>query len=96
MSASAKITFGLFPPSSNEVRLVPADNPYSPLTLIRPRTPDVQYEVDSAHDSLWILTNDDHVNFRIASADPGSPGQWTTVVAGSGETRIVVEDPSTV
>ena len=69
--------------SSNEVRFVPADNPAAPLTLIRPRTPDVQYEVDSAHGSLWILTNDDHVNFRIATADPATPADWTNVVAGS-------------
>ena len=69
--------------SSNEVRFVPADNPYAPLTLIRPRAADVQYEVDSAHGRLWILTNDDHVNFRIASADPARPAEWTTVVAGS-------------
>ena len=69
--------------SSNEVRFVPADNPYAPLTLIRPRAPDVQYEVDSAHGKLWILTNDDHVNFRIATADPAVPADWTTAVAGS-------------
>jgi oligopeptidase B len=23
---------------------------------------------------LWILTNDDHVNFRLAEADPANPG----------------------
>ena len=69
--------------SSNEIRFVGSDNPYAPLTLIRPRTPDVQYEVDSAHGSLWILTNDDHVNFRIASANPAAPADWTTVIAGS-------------
>jgi len=74
--------------SSNEVRFVPADNPYAPLTLIRPRAPDVQYEVDSAHGQLWILTNDDHVNFRIATADPARPADWTTVVAGSDRTFL--------
>ncbi len=74
--------------SSNEVRFVPADNPYAPLTLIRPRRPDVQYEVDAAHGNLWILTNDDHVNFRIASADPASPADWKTVVAGSDRTYL--------
>ena len=69
--------------SSNEVRFVPADNPFAPLTLIRPRATEVQYEVDSAHGKLWILTNDDHVNFRIATADPATPAKWTNVVAGS-------------
>ena len=74
--------------SSNEVRIVPADKPDVPLKLVRPRKADVQYEVDAAHGKLWILTNDDHVNFRIASADPARPGEWTTVVPGSDRTYL--------
>ncbi len=74
--------------SSNEVRFVSAADPAAPLTLIRPRQPDIQYEVDSAHGNLWILTNDDHVNFRIASADPLRPAEWTTVAAGSDRTYL--------
>ena len=74
--------------SANEVRFVSAADPSAPLTMIRPRTPDVQYEVDCARGSLWILTNDDHVNFRIASADPARPAEWTTIVAGSDRTYL--------
>jgi oligopeptidase B len=74
--------------SSNEVRLVRADKPDEPQMLVRARKPDVQYEVDAAHGKLWILTNDKHVNFRIASADPKSPGEWTEVVAGSDRTYL--------
>ena len=74
--------------SSNEVRLVPADDPSAPLSLIRPRAPEVQYEVDSAQRRLWILTNDQHVNFRIAKADPARPGEWETVVPGSARTYL--------
>lgn len=74
--------------SSNEVRFVPADNPTAPLTLIRPRKADMQYEVDAAHGKLWILTNDNHVNFRIAKADPKAPGEWAEVVAGSDRTYL--------
>jgi len=74
--------------SSNEVRFVPADDPTATLTLIRPRRPDVQYEVDAAHGKLWLLTNDSHVNFRIVSADPKTPGEWTEVVAGSDRTYL--------
>ena len=69
--------------SSNEVRLVPADKPDAPARLVRARKPDVQYEIDAAHGKLWVLTNDDHVNFRIATADPAKPGDWTTVIPGS-------------
>ena len=74
--------------SSNEVRIVSADKPTAPLILIRPRKPDMQYEVDAAHGKLWILTNDNHVNFRIASADPAKPGEWSDVVAGSDRTYL--------
>ena len=74
--------------SSNEVRFVPADKPTAPPTLVRKRKPDVQYEIDAAHGKLWILTNDNHVNFRIAAADPAKPGDWSEVVAGSDRTYL--------
>jgi oligopeptidase B len=32
---------------------------------------------------LWIHTNDDHVNFRLAEADPANPEEWLTVIPGS-------------
>jgi oligopeptidase B len=74
--------------SSNEVRIVPADKPDAPQLLIRPRKADMQYEVDASHGKLWILTNDRHVNFRIASADPKKPGDWAEVVPGSDRTYL--------
>ena len=69
--------------SSNEVRFVPADNPAAPLVLIRPRSPDVQYDADAAHGKLWIHSNDKHVNFRVVTANPATPGDWQEVIAGS-------------
>ena len=69
--------------SSNEVRFVPADNVNAPLTLIAARRPRILYSVDASHGKLWILTNDEHVNFRIAEAAPERPGEWRTVIAGS-------------
>jgi oligopeptidase B len=74
--------------SSNEVRFVPAANPEAPPTLIARRRPDMQYGVDASHGRLWILTNDDHVNFRLAEADPADPGTWRTVIAGSDEVYL--------
>ena len=74
--------------SSNEVRFVPADNPAAPLTLIKPRRPDVQYDADAAHGKLWIHTNDTHVNFRIATADPVTPGDWQELIPGSDRTYL--------
>lgn len=74
--------------SSNESRIVSADNPEAPLTLVAARRPDIQYSVDAAHGKLWILTNDNHVNFRLAEADPARPGEWRNVIAGSDEVYL--------
>ncbi len=69
--------------ATSEVRFVSADDPTRPLTLISRRKPNREYHVDAAHGKLWIHTNDDHVNFRIAEADPANPEEWRTVIAGS-------------
>ena len=69
--------------ATSEVRFVAADDPSQPLTLISKRKPTREYHVDAAHGKLWIHTNDDHVNFRLAMADPARPDEWTTVIAGS-------------
>ena len=69
--------------ATNEVRLVPAADPAAPPTLVSPRREKREYAVDAAHGKLWIVTNDDHVNFRLAEADPANPGEWTTVIPGS-------------
>jgi oligopeptidase B len=69
--------------ATSEVRFVSADDPSQPLTLISPRKPNREYHVDAAHGKLWIHTNDDHVNFRLAEADLDNPGEWRTVIPGS-------------
>jgi oligopeptidase B len=69
--------------ATSEVRFVSADDPSQPLTLISRRKPNREYHVDAAHGKLWIHTNDDHVNFRIAEADIVAPAEWRTVIAGS-------------
>jgi len=69
--------------SSNEIRLVPADKPDAAPVLVARRRPNIQYNLDSAHGKLWVLTNDEHINFRIAEASPERPGEWKTVIPGS-------------
>src|SRR5438309_2470433 len=69
--------------TTNEVRFVPADDPALPLTLISSREPSREYHVDAAHGRFWIHTNDSHVNFRLAVADPAKPEEWKTVIPGS-------------
>ncbi|HEX6073640.1 MAG TPA: prolyl oligopeptidase family serine peptidase, partial [Sphingomicrobium sp.] len=69
--------------ATSEVRFVSADDPGQPLTLISRREPNREYHVDAAHGKLWVHTNDDHVNFRLAEADPARPEEWGTVIPGS-------------
>jgi len=69
--------------ATSEVRFVSASDPTQALTLISRRKPNREYHVDAAHGRLWIHTNDDHVNFRLAVADPADPEKWETVIAGS-------------
>jgi len=73
---------------SNEIRLVPADNVEATPVLMAARRPNIQYSVDASHGKLWVLTNDDHVNFRLAEATPEAPGQWRTLIAGSDEVYL--------
>ncbi len=68
---------------TSEVRLVPAAAPAATPLLVGARQAGRQYSVDAAHGRLWILTNDDHVNFRLVEADPAAPGTWSTVIEGS-------------
>ena len=71
--------------TTSEVRFVAANDPSQPLTLVSARQANREYDCDAAHGKLWIHTNDEHINFRLAEADPASPGEWTTVIPGSDE-----------
>jgi oligopeptidase B len=73
---------------TSEVRLIPAAAPNTPPRLVSRRQPKRQYSIDAAHGKLWILTNDEHVNFRLTSAFPAEPDRWETVIAGSDEVYL--------
>ena len=73
---------------TTEQRLLDASNPAAPARIVRPRKSGVRYSVDAAGDTLYILTNDDHVNFRIATATPGDPGTWAPLIAGSDQVYL--------
>lgn len=68
---------------TSEVRLVPANDPTAAPILVRPRKKGVEYGVDVRDGELWVWTNDDHINFRLAKASLKAPGEWQTVIAGS-------------
>lgn len=68
---------------TSEVRLVRADEPTGEQILVRARQKGVEYAVDVRDGELWVWTNDEHINFRLARASLDKPGEWQTVIAGS-------------
>lgn len=68
---------------TTEVRLVPLAALDAPPVLVRARQAGVMYDVDERLGTLYILTNDIHVNFRICTAPVASPGSWSELIAGS-------------
>ena len=70
---------------TSEVRFVPADDPTGEQVLVKERQKGVEYGVDIREGELWVWTNDDHINFRLAKADLATPGEWETVIAGSND-----------
>lgn len=68
---------------TSEVYLIPADNPAAKPILVKAAKAGMQYSVDVRDGEIWVLTNDNHVNFRVAKAKLTSPDQWEEVIAGS-------------
>jgi oligopeptidase B len=67
---------------TSEVWLLPADEPGAPPMLVSPRKKGREYGVDVRDGTLYIHSNDDHPNFRLATASMDAPGDWTTLIAG--------------
>ena len=68
---------------TSEVWLIPADNPTAPPLLVSARLPEREYDVDEHDGWLYIRTNDNHPNFRLARARIETPGEWEEVIAPS-------------
>ncbi|MBO9498139.1 MAG: S9 family peptidase [Novosphingobium sp.] len=68
---------------TSEVYLIPAADPLAKPLLVRPRKAGVEYDVDERDGVLFVLTNDTHENFRLATAPLENPGEWTTLIEGS-------------
>ena len=68
---------------TSEIRLVPASDPTAVPILVSARQEGREYSVDVREGRLYILTNDEHVNFRLATAALETPGQWQTLIPGS-------------
>ncbi|MBA4747492.1 MAG: S9 family peptidase [Sphingopyxis sp.] len=73
---------------TSEVYLLPADEPGATPMLVSARKKGREYSVDVRGKTLFIHTNDDHANFRVATASLDAPGEWTTMIAGSDDVYI--------
>ena len=73
---------------TNEARIVPADNPTAKPIIIAPRKKGHEYDIDIRDGIIYVLTNDAHINFRIATASLDTPDQWQELIAGSDEYYI--------
>lgn len=76
--------------SNNEITVLPMDQlDAEPVTLVS-KADNVEASVVSAHGNLYLLVNDEHVNYRLVKIDASTYGpeladksKWTTLIAGS-------------
>ena len=64
--------------------------PDRPLTLIRKRQAGVEYYPEADATSLYILTNDTGINYRLVTASLTRPEQWEELVAARAD--VTLED----
>ena len=78
--------------TTTEARICPADSPEASFRLFRARSAGVEYYLDHHGDSLYVLTNDAHRNFRLVSAPAHDwpSGGWNEVIPGRDD--VLLED----
>ncbi len=67
---------------TSEVHLLGADDPTGAVAVVAPRRQGIEYSVDHHGDKLYIVTNDDAVNFRLMTAPVATPGRehWVEII----------------
>jgi len=68
---------------TSEHYLISSHAPLEAPRLVSARQAGRMYDLDEREGTLYILTNDTHVNFRIATASVERPGEWHELIAGS-------------
>lgn len=76
--------------TSTEVRFLPASTPAAPLTVVIPREPGHEYDVDHYNGELYITTNKGAKNFKVMKAPVSDPSErnWTTFIEHKPGLRI--------
>ncbi|HVW32354.1 MAG TPA: S9 family peptidase [Acidimicrobiia bacterium] len=75
---------------TSETRLLPADDPEGPFTVLVERRQDVEYGLDHHSDRFFILSNEGAPNFRLVEApvaDP-SPANWQEILPHSADVKL--------
>ena len=69
---------------TSEYRLLPADDISQEPVLVSPRRAGHDYSIDHQGDRFIIMTNDNHQNFRLATAPEDDPTEaaWETLLQG--------------
>jgi oligopeptidase B len=73
---------------TNEVYLVPLDDLSAEPLLVSPRITNRLYDVEHRGDLLYILSNQDHVNFAVYTAPLDDPGDWGLAMGGGDDFYI--------
>jgi len=72
---------------SSEIRYLSVDEPAAEPKLVARRRESIQYSMDHGNGQFYVLVNDEHVNFRIATAPESDPSleNWVTLLPSSDE-----------
>ena len=72
------------------MRYLPASTPAAPLTVVIPRQPGHEYDVDHYDGELYITTNKGAKNFKVVKAPVADPSErnWTTFIEHKPGLRI--------
>jgi oligopeptidase B len=75
---------------TSEVWMLPADRPDADAVVVEPRRQGHEYSVEHHGDSLYIVSNDDAVNFRLMQASVGAPqrASWREVVPHRDDVKL--------
>ena len=78
--------------TTSEARVLKADTPTGEWTLVAPREPEHEYDVDHRGDLFYIRTNSGGRNFRLVTAPVTAPGRanWKEIVPHRAD--VMLED----
>ncbi len=80
--SGAFILIALNSQMTSEVHLLRADEPTAAPSVIEPRRQGIEYAVDHHTDRLFIVTNDEALNFRLVTAPVATPARehWVELI----------------